>query len=306
MFKELRDRAAAAQPEPQFAKAQAGRVLIIDGDSDAYVVSAKVKTMPTAIRNFQRSILEQMFMAQAETAEVHLTARTSDKAGRGRIKAFKPYQANRTGKSRPALLEPLREAMALEENWLPEFTVELHEELEADDACMISSYYLGDRGVLTSDDKDLRVTPHRYYERRTGTVLEPCGWGSLWEYVTPAGSMSIEGHGEVFLWAQMLMGDGADNIRGIDKYQGKNCGPVTVSELLVHIPDELNCPEYIINLVLDAYRESDQNPLPEGWLLHMLRSRDDDFYQYLTEKPISKENWAFIQECLDRDWFEET
>lgn len=303
MFKELRKR-ADAQPS-QFDRAEKGRVLILDGDSDAYVITAKVKTLPTAIRNFQLAVLEHMFMARAESAEVHLTSTGSHKAGRNLIKAAKPYQGNRDGKSRPPLLEPLREAMALEENWLPQFTVELHSELEADDACMISSYYLRERGVLSSDDKDLRVTPWPYFERRTGQVLEPCGWGSLWEHVTPGGSFSVEGHGEIFLWAQMLMGDSADNIQGILKYKGKRCGPVGTWDLLGNLPEELNNPEYVINLVLDGYRESDQNPLPEGWLLHMMRSRDDDFYQYLTQQPISKENWAFIEECLDRDWFDE-
>lgn len=303
MFSKLRDRAAELE---QFPKAEKGRVLILDADSDAYVVTAKVKTLPTAIRNFQRAVLEHMFLAQAETAEVHLTARSSLKAGRASIKASKPYQGNRIGKARPPLLEPLREAMALEENWLPEFTVEVHDVLEADDACMISSYYLQERGVLSSDDKDLRVTPWPYYDRRKGVVREACGWGSLWEYVTPGGSFNIEGHGEIFLWAQMLMGDTADNIQGIERYQGKRCGPVKTWELLGNLPEELNTPEYVINLVLDGFREADQNPLPEGWLLHMLRSKDDDFYKYLTEKPISKENWAFIMECMDRDWFDDS
>lgn len=303
MFEELRKR-AGDQPS-QFSRAEKGRVLILDGDSDAYAISAKVKTLPTAIRNFQLAVLEHMFMARAETAEVHLTSTYALKSGRSSIRASKPYQGNREGKSRPPLLEPLREAMAQEENWLPEFSVELHYELEADDACMISSHYLRDRGVMSSADKDLRSTPWRYYERRTGQVLEPAGWGSLWEHVTPGGSYSIEGHGEIFFWAQMLMGDSADNIQGIEKYKGKACGPVMTWELIGDLPEELNTPEYVINLVLDGYREADQNPLPEGWLLHMLRSRDDNFYEYLKEKPISAENWDFLTECLDRDWFDE-
>lgn len=278
-----------------------GRTLILDGDGPAYVAAATVKTLPTAIRKMQTAILTQLFLTKAENAIVHLTANTSAKAGRFNILAAKPYQGNRKSKAKPPLLEACRQALAQRQNWLPEFEVIMHHILEADDGMMQDAYRLKEHGVMWSDDKDLRMTPYPYWEQKTQTIVVPSGFGSLHLAYTDSGTVKCLGYGKKFFWAQMLMGDTADNIQGVAKLNGKLCGPKGAFEYLDPFTDE----SAGANAVLDAYREIDQNPLPEGWLLWLLRRDGDTFWQYLNELILTPANRAFLDDCARRVWFKQ-
>ncbi len=216
----------------QFQSAVPGRTLIIDGDGPCYVAAATVKRLDTALRNFQQEILKRMFLAGASDCRIHLTARDSDKHGRFRVKAGKPYQVNRKSKSKPPLLEPLRELVADNSTWLDDYSVLLHRELEADDGMIQDAYRLGDNGVICSEDKDLRMTPYPYYEIDRGQVQpgQPVGWVSIKH--TPSGTPKLTGQGPLFFWAQMLMGDTADNVQGVARYNGKLCGAVGAFDVL--------------------------------------------------------------------------
>lgn len=286
----------------QFGGFTPGRVLLIDGDGPAYVAASTVKTLPTAIKRFQSLVLEQMFLANAESAEVHLTASGSLKAGRFNIRATKPYQGNRDNKAKPSLLEPLRDAMAHPSNWLPEFEVFNHRILEADDAMIIAAYRLGKLGVIRSDDKDLRMTPGPYFEIDSNKIIEAGDFGHLIEKYTPSGQFKCLGYGKKFFWAQMLMGDTADNIAGLTKLDGKLCGPRCAYDLL----SGMNSESAVANAVLAAYRRNSQNPLPEGYLLWLLRTEQDSFWTYLTElwPTLTHENQLHLAHSVRRtDWF---
>lgn len=276
----------------------AGRTLIVDGDGPAYVAAATAKRLDTAIRHFHTEMLKRQFLTGSQDIRVHLTAKDSDKHGRFRVKAAKPYQGQRSG-PKPALLEPLREAIARRENWIDEYdTVILHRELEADDGMMQDAYRLGDKGVTSSEDKDLRMTPWHWYEQDKGAVMapQPIGWVDV-KY-TPRGSAKLHGQGPLFFWLQMLAGDSADNIKGIEKFGGKLCGIDTAVKLLKPIND-INVAA---NLVLDGYRAIDQNPLAEGWLLWLTRWPKDNVINYMRELALSEANRAYIESCLLRDW----
>lgn len=282
----------------QFAGHVQGRTLILDGDGPCYVAAATVKRLDTAVRNFQQHVLKQMFMTKAQDVRIHLTAKTSDKFGRFRVKAAKPYQGQRDSSKKPALLEPLREAMADRSNWLPEFDVILHRELEADDGMMQDSYRLGDYGVTASEDKDLRMTPHPYYEMSTGVVKpgQPVGFVDIKH--TPAGNAKLWGQGPLFFWAQMLAGDQADHIQGILKYKGEKCGIVGAVEALRDV-ENINVAA---NRVINGYREIDQNVLAEGWLLWLTRWPGDNVLHYMRSLELTERNRAFVEDCLLRDW----
>lgn len=282
----------------QFQSAVEGRTLILDGDGPCYVASATVKRLDTALRNFQQEVLKRMFLAQCTDARIHLTARDSDKHGRFRVKAVKPYQGNRDGKSKPALLEPLREAVADMGNWLEDYSVVLHRELEADDGMMQDAYRLGGSGVIWSEDKDLRMTPHLYYELNRGQVMpgQPVGWVSLKH--TDSGTAKLVGQGPMFFWGQMLCGDTADHIQGVLRYNGKKCGAVGAYEVL----KDVTCINDAANLVLDAYREINQNAVAEGWLLWLTRHHKDNVIQYMRELALSPQNLDFVEDCVHRDW----
>ena len=281
-----------------FKGAIAGRTLIMDGDGPAYRAAATSKRLDTAIRRYHTDMLTQMFMTESQFLTVHLTASKSQKNGRGDIIATKPYQGNRSGKSKPPLLEPLRTALTLPVNWLPDMNVILHYELEADDGMIIQAHQLKEDGVIWSDDKDLRLTPWPYYEQKLGLVTGSVSVGTTWKSYTPSGTLKIEGRADKFFWTQMLMGDTADNVTGIQKLNGRLCGPAaafTALEDLHTLPD-------IANFVVDGYRAINQNVLAEGWLLWLLRHPHDSFWIYLRSCSLSPANVAFVVDCSKRKW----
>lgn len=282
----------------QFQSAVPGRTLIIDGDGPCYVAAATVKRLDTALRNFQQEILKRMFLAGASDCRIHLTSRDSDKHGRFRVKAGKPYQGNRKGKSKPPLLEPLRELVADNSTWLDDYSVLLHRELEADDGMIQDAYRLGENGVICSEDKDLRMTPYPYYEIDRGQVQpsQPVGWVSIKH--TPSGTPKLTGQGPLFFWAQMLMGDTADNVQGVARYNGKLCGAVCAFDVL----KDVRCIHDASNIVLDAYREINQNAVAEGWLIWLTRWHKDNVIQYMRELNLTPANRDFIEDCVLRDW----
>ena len=282
-----------------------GRVLIIDGDSFCYKAAATSKKLTTAIGRFQTEVLAAMYLCKAESAIVHLTHKDSAKSGRGNIIGAKPYQANRTGNKRPELLHEVREAVCRPENIRSEYTCTLHKIVEADDAVMIDAYKLKEHGVVWSEDKDLRHTPYKYYDLRLHKIVQAKGVGELWVHTTEAGNQSLHGVGRLFFWAQMLMGDTADNIKGLDNYYGSLIGWSRALEVL----EGFNSTEdesAVANLVIGAYREIDQNPIPEGYLLHMMRDWGDSFMDVVDSLTLSEENRKFIYEdCLNREWYKE-
>jgi hypothetical protein len=281
-----------------FKGAVAGRTLIMDGDGPAYRAAATSKRLDTAIRRYQTDMLTQMFMTESQFLSVHLTASKSRKNGRHDVIATKPYQGQRKGKDKPPLLEPLRQALTLQENWLPEMNVRLHYDIEADDGMIMEAHVLKEDGVIWSDDKDLRLTPYLYYEQKLGVVTGCESPGHIRQAYTPAGSLKIEGRADKFFWCQMLMGDTADNVQGIQKLSGKLCGPAGAYEALKNLhtlPD-------IANFVVDGYRAINQNVIAEGWLLWLLRHPHDSFWVYAHECGLSGDNRDFLMDCARRKW----
>lgn len=276
-----------------------GRTLILDGDGPAYVAAATVKRLDTAIKRFQTAVITRMYLTKSEFGSVHLTSSDSLKNHRFRMLGVKPYQGNRNGKDKPSLLEPLREAMEFRENWLPEFRCILHRELEADDGMIIEAYSHGINGVISSEDKDLRMTPYPYHDLASGRVFEPCGFGSV-GLKTDTSTKKLTGHGPKFFWAQMLAGDRADNIVGAKKLSGVLVADVGAYNALSSIVYE----DEVANFVIDQYRSIGQNPLPEAWMLYLLRAPGDTVLHYFNQLRFSRENSEFLKECQAREWYQ--
>jgi hypothetical protein len=261
-------------------KLEKQRTLILDADGAAYRAAATAKTLPTALRRFCTEVLEWQFLTNCNNVRLHLTGQGGYKAGRALYPAFKPYQGNRTGKAKPALLEPLREllgtpqaySMGMPEDWY----CKLHRYWEADDACTMDSYVYRDDGLVVSDDKDLRMTVHPYWEARKGaaSVLSD-DWGYI---STDTEATYPVGHGLCYFWLQLLMGDTADNIRGLDKLHGKNVGKAGAVQFLEGRRDA----DAVANEVLWHFAAIEQDPLAEAELLWMRRHEQDSAYSYLS------------------------
>ena len=281
------------------------RVLLYDGDGSCYQHSAGVARLPTAQSRLEKDILTMMFLAKCSTARVHLTPKGCLKNNRHLLLGVNGYQQNRTNSKKPALLEMLRDSAEHYFQDHPTIKVFSHFDIEADDGLMMDVYSMNN-GVLVSPDKDLLISPKEQYITDTGKFIklpdgERFGWIEKKEWCTPSGKVNskVIGKGTKFYLAQMLMGDTADGVKGILKLNGKLCGAAGALAALEHI----QCEHEAVNLVLDGYREINQNPLGESEALWLLRSRDDNSYKYFTENELTTENKQFLDDCyFNRKW----
>jgi hypothetical protein len=279
----------------QFEQTVPGRVLLLDADGAAYRAAATAKTLPTVVKRFITEVLTDQFIVGAAEVRVHLTGQGGAKAHRPLYPTAKPYQGNRKNKAKPPLLEPLRELLGTPERMqygVPEdWYVQLHRFWEADDACTQDSVEYGDRGVVKSDDKDLRLCRGPYWEVQQGRmdiIDNQYGWIS--DDYTPSLKLKVKGHGTKFFWAQMLMGDKADHIQGLAKLDGKLIGEAGTLEFLEHIDDENEAA----NKILWAYARNGQDALAEAQVLWMRRSLDDCAHRYLTSLELDGKLRAWV------------
>lgn len=262
----------------QFPPPVEGRILLLDSDFMAYQAAATVKNLDTAVRRFQTLVETQRFLVNAETVRVHLTESGCQKLRRFDYPTVKPYQANRDGKAKPPLLSPLRRAIPTLD-WESHWSIHSWRDREADDGLMMDALLYGDRAIMVSGDKDLNITPGPLWvadEGRIDYIPDRFGW--IKRKQTTNGN-KVVGHGTKFFWAQMLMGDQADNVQGIIRLNGKLCGAVGAYNTLKDITSEADAAEFILR----AYIEVKQNPLAEAECLWLRRSLSDNAYQYLTE-----------------------
>jgi hypothetical protein len=261
----------------QFDRTVQGRTLILDSDFPAYQAAATVKKLSTALTRFQTLVETEVFVTGSEMVRVHLTPRGCQKCRRYDYPTVQPYQGQRTG-VKPVLLEPLRQAIATHP-WPEHWSVFSWVDREADDGMMMDALTYGDAAVILSGDKDLCITPGPYWvveEGRLDIIPDRFGWIKTKQLTS---SIKVVGHGTKFFWAQMLMGDSADHVKGLRRYKGKLIGPTGAYEVLRDIQSE----DDAANLVLRAYADIGQDFLAEAQCLWLRRSLDDCAFKYLSE-----------------------
>ena len=188
-----------------------GRVLQVDADQLCYLAGCHDdEPFATAKHNFHSVLETFMIQAGAEYYTLHLTG--ADKGGRFEIATVKEYQANRKGKAKPKHLMALREYVG----GLPEAVY--HNNQEADDGMAQGNYAAIKAGneslsVICSADKDLRMCSGYHLNQQTGELVHVDGYGEI--RLTEGKSKAVKGYGTSFFWAQLLMGDTADNIPGL-------------------------------------------------------------------------------------------
>jgi hypothetical protein len=79
--------------------------------------------------------------------------------------------------------------------------------------------------IIASKDKDLRMVPGLQLDWDTGAIHDTgdddFGYVELVERTTDSGTTKLlKGYGQKFFWAQMLIGDTADNISGLPAIPG--------------------------------------------------------------------------------------
>lgn len=207
------------------------RVLQLDGDMLCYECSGD-DDQPFAycIENWKTALEVRMAMAGAEYCNIHLTG--ANKGGRFDTALVRPYQGNRDGKVKPKHLPQLRE-------WVQQYYKPFKDggvwgatglkadscywnNQEADDGITQRQYAAIQEGarhlsIIMSGDKDLGICSGLHCDWNTFDIVDVDGFGEI-RLDDSGSSKKIKGKGTAFFFAQLLMGDTADNIPGLPTF----------------------------------------------------------------------------------------
>lgn len=219
-LKDIANKAEQATPvEHELPPIVPGSELQLDGDISAYYVSWTDESLAQNIELLKKHIEERRILGGFSTVNVYTTQ--GAKAGREEVAQVQEYQKTRSATKDPEKQErvnALRQWMA---NYnTPTVVACAQYEIEADDAMSIRQRECIEKGIHTaimSKDKDLDMVPGLHVDFDDFSTYEvPDAYGCL--YLDESGSQKLcKGRGTAFLWAQMLMGDGADSIPGLPK-----------------------------------------------------------------------------------------
>jgi hypothetical protein len=231
-----------------------GRVAHIDADFIAYQASAETKdelaglaprkTLQDMQEGCVSRITRLMRLTGSTSYVAHITPSGSTKGGRNEIALNKEYQGNRKSTIPPVHLAAIRGYIG---EMLPSA---VHLDQEADDGMTqanVAAIAAGQRdlSVIVSMDKDLRMAPGLHWCFAEETLVDVDGFGSIWVDRSKS-SAKVLGWGTAFFWAQLLMGDTADNISGLPSNpQGKNIGPIAAHGYLDQCTTDQQCFEVI-------------------------------------------------------------
>lgn len=225
-----------------------GRVAHIDADFMCYQVSAETRDELDGIKprkslddmkyNAQRGLEHLMRITGSTSYVAHITPSGSNKGNRDVLALTKGYQANRKDKAKPEHLSTIRTFIGEE---LPSA---VHLDQEADDGMAQANYNATDSNlsVIVSKDKDLRMVPGLHWDFDDECIVDVDDpFGSIWVDRTKK-SAKVLGWGTKFFWAQLLMGDTADNISGLPcDPDGKKVGPIAAYNYLEDCTSDWQC-----------------------------------------------------------------
>lgn len=220
---------------------------VIDSDHITYRCAASAENMPleVAINRCDDLIRRIQYDTHSENIELHLGGK-----GNFRYDVYSAYKANRVGKPPPVHLEACREHLVI--FW----KAIVADGVEADDTCAMALTKHGENAILVSLDKDLLQVPGWHFNFVKNTT----------SYITP-----IDGWRNFF--AQLIAGDGADNI---PSYDGKirHSLPQFIAKLTLPLWEMTNLNEMYAyvqsiyeNNALETYAEC----------LYILRDEEDSW-----------------------------
>lgn len=219
-----------------------------------------------------KRITEIIQAVGANEYEVYLTGPGNF---RNEVATIKPYKGNRTGLEKPFHWETV--SKRLKEHW-GAITVN---GIEADDYLALRGTELGRGYAICSRDKDLRQVPECVHYSWPCGLHQPAvgpfvvdGVGQVSYEVREYGakrqkSYRLKGHGDAFLFGQLLVGDSVDNIQGCP-----GVGPKKAVDLLGDLRDHESLFRACVYEYHRVYGEGWRAALEENArLLYLTRSR---------------------------------
>ena len=204
--------------------------LLIDADIIAYhSVFSKEGATVTGLLDKIDEIMESIFSAcvpygQPTVYSTYLTGKNNFRYGLSPI-----YKAQRPSE-KPVTLELARDYLVQE--WQAKVT----DGIEADDAIATEANALGfDNVIIVSIDKDFKQLPCLIYNYQKQTWLQVSEWGS-----------------KINFYTQVLVGDQADNIKGVD-----GIGPKKAAKAL----EECKTEQDLYQACLKLYKASVGDPM---------------------------------------------
>ena len=187
-------------------------IALIDSDILCYRVGAvtEEENENTAIETMA-VYLEDMLMFDLLDCEEHELFLTGKQNFRFDVAVTAPYKGNRKDKAKPKHLPLLREYLQV--SW----DASVSDGQEADDDIAIRATELGEDCIIASIDKDCLQVPGWHYNFVK----------KVKKHVTPE-------EGLRFFYKQILMGDSADNIKGMHRV-----GEVTATKMLADFTTEM-------------------------------------------------------------------
>ena len=208
--------------------------LLIDGDILVYrlafacqVRNKEVEPLKNVLHLAKKTIKDMQARWETENIKIYLTSDDHSNF-RFELAKTKPYKGNRDPKINPKAPAKPYYYETLRKYFIDKYNTEVIYNIEADDALGIHQMkHLDDPNletIICSIDKDLDMIPGRHYNFVTDTDYHCTDPGTLRLYDD---RKKLIGEGLAWFYAQMILGDSADNIPGLPKH-----GPVKVLEIL--------------------------------------------------------------------------
>jgi len=197
---------------------------LIDADCVAYWGAAGCNelSLRVATRRVDMRMKQILYECNAEGYTGYLTGKNNF---RDDIATLQRYKGNRYDKLGKRILEQPIWLKECRQYLIDEWDCIVTEGQEADDALSIhrAKYLDSDKLIISSIDKDLRINPGLQHNMNSGIVDRVLNSMTPMEVIakvsptTGKKSNKVEGQGLMFFYAQLLMGDAADWIKGLPK-----------------------------------------------------------------------------------------
>ena len=251
------------------------RTLHLDADSIVYKACNAVVDLEAAKYKFNGIIDYWKDMTKSETVILYVTKKGCSKGGRYKIAKTKPYQDHRKSSVKPEYFNEISE-------YALDCGAKFSDE-EADDL-VCQAAYLDKNACTVTFDKDFKMIPCLQFNPKTLESRQVLGYGRCF-----LADNKLDGYGTSFFWHQMLTGDKADNIPGLEWLS-----PITVCENWPTVKQQ-NTFKTTGNLILGK-----QKPCGNSRAVHLLKYATSDMQAFTIVSELYRDSYdlAFV----DKFW----